>query len=78
MNRVSTSAAANAPSHELRYANRFSSAKGFAFPCDASGQVDIDSLNERSRDNYFYARAVAGLEFLFPVVCSAAEAMVSA
>jgi hypothetical protein len=48
---------------------RFSSLSGgqdFAFPCDAQGKVEISGLSERSRNNYFYARAVIGREFAAP------------
>ena len=36
--------------------------RGFSFPCDASGFVDIDRLPERARSNYFFARTVIGRE----------------
>ena len=39
-----------------------------SFPCDAAGRVDLDSLGERARCNYFYARAVIGRQFAMPAV----------
>lgn len=42
--------------------------RGFAFPCDAAGRVNIDELSEAARNNYLYARAVIGREFFVPVV----------
>jgi hypothetical protein len=41
---------------------------GFAFPCDASGHVDLDHMSERARNNYFYARAMMGREVSYPAV----------
>ncbi len=58
-----------APSWELRFDPLTGSGRGFAFPCDAKGQVDLDGLSERARCNYFYARAFIGREFGWPAVC---------
>lgn len=57
------------PSWELRFDPLAGCGRGFAFPCDARGQVDLDGLSERARQNYFYARAVIGREFGWPAVC---------
>ena len=59
--------------YELRFAALFNPGRGYAFPCDAGGRVDIDSLGDRARANYFYARAVIGREFFAPVTCTVAE-----
>ena len=56
-------------SYELRFAGLFNPGRGYAFPCDAHGHVDIDSLADRARMNYFYARTVIGREFHAPVKC---------
>ena len=40
----------------------------FTFPCDSQGRVDLDSMSERARNNYFYARAMRGRELAFPSV----------
>jgi hypothetical protein len=54
--------------YELRYTGLFNRGRGFAFPCDATGHVDIDALTEQGRVNYFYARTVVGSELSAPVV----------
>ena len=38
------------------------------FPCNADGHVDIDSLSDRARNNYLYARTVIGREVSMPAV----------
>jgi hypothetical protein len=53
---------------ELRFASFFDPGRGFSFPCDAGGHVDLDSLSERLRNSYFYARAVVGRELAAPAV----------
>jgi hypothetical protein len=59
--------------YELRFAGLFNAGRGFAFPCDASGSVDIDSLSDPARTNYFYARTVIGREFHAPVTCAVTD-----
>ena len=59
--------------YELRFTGLFNAGRGFAFPCDASGSVDIDSLSDPARTNYFYARTVIGREFHVPVICAATD-----
>jgi hypothetical protein len=54
--------------YELRFRSLFNEGRGYAFPCDAQGHVDIDALGERARLNYFYARTVIGREFSIPAV----------
>jgi hypothetical protein len=49
-------------SYELRFSSLVGGGQSFAFPCDAQGHVEIGGLSERSRNNYFYARAVIGRE----------------
>ena len=44
------------------------SGSDFAFPCDAEGHVDLDQMSERTRNNYFYARAMMGREVSYPAV----------
>jgi hypothetical protein len=56
-----------ATGYELRFAGLFNPGHGYAFPCDAEGCVDIDSLGQVARANYFYARTVIGREFRNPV-----------
>jgi len=57
---------------ELRFQSLFDSGRGFAFPCDPNGRVDLDRMSERVRNNYLYARAMVGRELSVPAVkCSA-------
>ena len=53
---------------ELRYRSVSSHRPGFAFPCDARGCVDLDTLSDAARDNYLYARAMVGRDLLHPQV----------
>jgi hypothetical protein len=61
-------------SHLLRFRSLFDEGRGLAFPCDAVGQVDLDCMSERARNNYLYARTVIGREFRNPEVENAAPA----
>ncbi len=54
--------------YELRFRSLFDQGRGLAFPCDPAGHVNLDSLSERARDNYLYARAMAGREYASPAV----------
>jgi hypothetical protein len=54
--------------YELRFRSLFRPGRGLSFDCDASGNVDLDALSARARDNYLYARTVIGREFFIPVV----------
>jgi hypothetical protein len=51
---------------EIRFRSLFNEGRGLAFPCDAGGQVDLDTLSERGRDNYLLARAMVGREYATP------------
>ena len=53
---------------QIRFQSLFNEGRGFAFPCDAAGHVDLDSLSERGRCNYLFARAMVGREFATPDV----------
>lgn len=56
-----------APSHfEILFESLFNGGRGLVFPCNESGQVDIDALSERGRSNYFFARATMGREYASP------------
>ena len=54
--------------YQLCFRSLFHSGRGYAFPCDNSGQVDLDHMSERARNNYFYARAMVGRELSPPAV----------
>ena len=53
---------------ELRFDSLFVEGRGLSFPCDARGFVQMDTLSERARNNYLYARAVVGREYRTPAV----------
>lgn len=53
---------------QLCFRSLFDSGRGYAFPCSADGQVDLDHLSERARNNYLYARAMVGRELAVPAV----------
>ena len=53
---------------QLCFRSLFDRGRGFAFPCDGEGHVDLDHLSERARNNYFYARAMVGKELDVPAV----------
>ncbi len=54
--------------YELRFCSLFHEGRALTFPCDSTGQVLLDSLSDRARDNYLYARAVVGREYAAPAV----------
>lgn len=56
------------PRYELRFQSLYSEGRALAFPCDGGGHVPLDSLSDRARMNYLYARAVVGREYAVPVV----------
>jgi hypothetical protein len=64
-----------APEFELRFQSLFNPGAGYAFPCDASGNVDLDALSDNGRNHYFFARTVVGCELSLPTVrlCSASS-----
>jgi hypothetical protein len=53
---------------ERRYRDLFDPGRGFTFPCDAQGCVELDRLSERARVNYLFARAKVGFDLAAPVV----------
>ena len=54
--------------YELRFRSLFDEGRALAFPCDAQGHVDMDTLSPRALRNYLYARTVVGREFFMPAV----------
>ena len=62
------SASARGDAFELRFTSLFKEGRALAFPCDADGRVDLDTLTERARCNYFYARTAVGRDFACPAV----------
>lgn len=53
---------------ELHFQSLFHEGRGLAFPCNSAGQVDIDALTERARNNYFFARGLIGRDFSLPTM----------
>lgn len=54
--------------NELWFQSLFDAGRGFAFPCDAKGQVEIDTLGTLKRDRYLLVRAMIGYQYAMPVV----------
>ena len=54
--------------YELRFDSLFTEGRALCFPCDATGQVNLEALSQRARDNYLRARSVVGREFSTPAV----------
>lgn len=66
---LESSAVEAAPTrYELRFIGLFDRGRGYAFPCDARGNVDVDSLTDLGQMNYRFARAVVGIELSAPIV----------
>jgi hypothetical protein len=56
------------PRFEVRYVPLSGTRPPLAFPCDATGSVPLDSLPEMARNDYFFARVVAGNTYAPPVI----------
>lgn len=52
----------------LCFRSLFDSGRGYAFPCDSDGRVNLNELSECARNNYLYARAMVGRELAVPAV----------
>lgn len=60
--------AAQAQRYVLRFQSLFAEGRALAFECDAGGRVNLDTLSERAKLNYLYARTVIGRDFATPFV----------
>jgi len=40
---------------QLRFGSLFNEGRGYVFPCDAGGSVNLDALTPRELSNYLYA-----------------------
>lgn len=67
----STILAATEARHQLRFTGLYDRGRGYAFPCDATGHVDLTVLSDRGRERYLHAQAAVGTEFSAPVVARA-------
>lgn len=56
------------PIHELRYQSLYREGRGFSFPCNETGHVDLNALSDGARTNYLFARAMVGRELAMPQV----------
>ena len=65
---MNTTPSASSARYELRFQSLFHEGRALAFPCDARGQVHLDSLSDSARNNYLYARAVVGREYAAPAI----------
>jgi hypothetical protein len=54
--------------YELRFHSLFHEGRGYTFPCDAAGDVDLGALNERARHSLARALAAVGRELSAPRV----------
>lgn len=54
--------------YQLCFRSLFHSGRGYAFPCDPAGHVDLDAMSESARNNYFFARAMVGRDLSAPAV----------
>lgn len=54
--------------YRLCFRSLFDNGRGYAFPCDGEGHVDLDELTDTARTNYLYARAMVGRELSAPAV----------
>ena len=53
---------------QLCFRSLFQNGRGFAFPCDPQGRVDLDQMSDRTRNNYLFARAMVGRDLAVPAV----------
>jgi hypothetical protein len=53
---------ASPPSFEVRFVSLYTPGRGYVFPCDGHGFVDLDRLSEQ-------ARAMVGRELATPRIC---------
>jgi hypothetical protein len=56
--------------YQLLYQPLSAGGASYVFPCDAHGEVDLDRLSERARNDYLFARAVVGRELAPPAIRS--------
>jgi hypothetical protein len=64
----SSTFATREPHYELRFTGLFDRGRGYAFPCDAEGHVDLHGLTDRGRANYLHAQSAVGTEFSAPTI----------
>jgi hypothetical protein len=65
---LQAASAAPTPRYALRFVCLADASRSYDFECDEAGRVDLDTLSERARLNYFYARTLIGREVSLPAV----------
>ena len=55
-------------SQQLYFASLFDPGRALSFPCNRCGEVQLDGLSERARNNYFFARTAVGRDYGVPTV----------
>lgn len=65
---LALTAGTSSADYVLWFRSLFRDGHALAFPCDSKGRVDMDSLSERARINYLFARTAVGREFATPAV----------
>jgi hypothetical protein len=65
---IPMSTSRDAQCYELRFHSLFELGRGYTFPCDSAGRVELDAMSERERNSYLYARALIGHELSMPAV----------
>ena len=53
---------------QIRFEPLVAGATASVFSCDAQGQVELDAMEDRARNDYFFARALIGRDFARPVL----------
>jgi len=59
---------------QLVYQSVAGSLGNYSFPCNPRGDVDLNALDDRSRNNYYFARAMVGRAMKLPKVVRASLA----
>ncbi len=54
--------------HELRLESLFRPGRGYTFPCDAVGHVDLRALSMCERRGYLHALSLVGRELMVPAL----------
>lgn len=56
------------PTHLLHFEPLAPQGAGLDIPCDPQGRVGLDALEDKLRNDYFFARALIGCVFARPTV----------
>ncbi len=53
---------------ELRFQPLIRDGRMLAFPCNPQGRVDLDTVSDRTKNDYLFARAMIGRDYAVPVI----------